>query len=151
MKILKWSGIVFGGLNGVLVVALVVVYFLGGAKLNETFDIDVASIAIPTDEAAIERGRHLVMTVGACTECQGAELQGKVIDEDPLLGRLVAPNLTSGKGGIGSDHTDIDLIRAIRNGVDHDGTALVAVVEETMQPEHASLWLADVGRPGRRG
>ena len=127
LKILKWFGIVLGGLVGVLAVAVLVVYFLAGAKLNEIIDVEVAAIVIPTDEAGIERGRHLVRTVGLCTECHGANLQGKVLEEDPLLGRLVGKNLTSGKGGIGADHTDNDIIRAIRHGVDHDGTALVVM------------------------
>ena len=47
-----------------------------------------------------------------------------------MLGRLVGKNLTSGKGGIGADHTDIDIIRAIRHGVDHDGTALIVMPAE---------------------
>ena len=71
LKILKWVGIVLGGLLGLVVIAMVVVYFIAGSKLGETYDIQVAPVAIPTDEAAIERGRHLVTSVGLCTECHG--------------------------------------------------------------------------------
>ena len=41
---------------------------------------------------------------------------------------------------------------AIRDEVDLErlSAALVVVVEETMQPEHASLWLADFGRAPRQ-
>lgn len=48
------------------------------------------------------------------------------MEDDPLFGQIIAKNLTTGKGGIGGSRTDLEL---------------VAAVEETMQPEHASLWL----------
>jgi mono/diheme cytochrome c family protein len=67
----------------------------------------------------------LVTTIGFCTECHGADLGGMVMDDDPIVGRLVAPNLTSGAGGKGRELTDEDIVRAIRHGVDKDGTSLV--------------------------
>ena len=102
-------------------------YFVAGKRLNKSYDIEVAAVTIPTDGAAIERGRHLVETIGFCQECHEDNLAGNVMDDDPLFGRLVSANLTSGKGGIGSGHSDEDLVRAIRHGVDHDGTPLVVM------------------------
>ena len=39
-KILKWAGIVLGGLIGVILIALVVLYFIGSSKVNKTYDVD---------------------------------------------------------------------------------------------------------------
>jgi hypothetical protein len=60
--------------------------------------VDVIPINISTDSASLERGEHLVRTVGLCTECHGEKLQGKLIDDDPLFGTLVGKNLTAGRG-----------------------------------------------------
>jgi hypothetical protein len=43
---------------------------------------------------------------------------------------MVIPNLTSGKGGLGSIFTDEDWIRAIRYGLDTDGTSLLGMPSE---------------------
>ena len=100
LGILKWVGIVLGGILGVVLLAAVALFFLAGARLNREYDVQVASIAIPTDEAAVERGKHLVGTVGLRVECHGENLAGDIMEDDPLLfGRLVAPNLTGGKEG----------------------------------------------------
>ena len=53
-----------------------------------------------------------------------------------VLGGLVGKNLTSIR-----DEVDLERL----------SSALVVVVEDTMQTAHASLWLADSGRSGRRG
>jgi hypothetical protein len=44
--------------------------------------------------------------------------------------KLTAPNLTAGKGGIGSSYTDADWVRAIRYGVGRDGKPLVFMPSE---------------------
>ena len=41
------------------------------------------------------------------------------------MGTLAAPNLTSGKGGLGATFTDADWVRGIRHGVHRDGTTLL--------------------------
>ena len=96
LRVLKWVGIVLGSLVGLLVVALVVIYFVVGARLNKTYDIQPQVVAVPADPVSIERGRHLAEAITACQDCHGKNLDGDILDDDPVFGRLVARNLTSG-------------------------------------------------------
>jgi mono/diheme cytochrome c family protein len=79
-----------------------------------------AAVSIPSDDRSLERGRHLVEVVGQCTTCHGPDLSGQELADDLWLGRLWAPNLTPGRGGI-AEHSDADLVRSIRYGVKRDG------------------------------
>ncbi len=120
---LKWVGIILGGLIGLLVLALVVLYFVGTAKVNQTYDVPVETISVPTDAAALQRGEH-VATIFMCTSCHSENTAGKVEFAIPGMLTIPTPNLTSGAGGVGSFYTDADWVRAIRHGVGHDGRAL---------------------------
>ena len=71
----------------------------------------VESIVVPTDITSIQRGQHLASAVAACVDCHGPNLAGKVFIDDPALGRIVAPNLTRGRGGIGASFSNADLAR----------------------------------------
>lgn len=81
------------------------------------------AIVAPTDSAALALG-HKLTTVNGCRECHGANLGGKVLADDPAFGRLVAPNLTSGEGGVLAHYDDRALDAAIRDGVGWDGRKL---------------------------
>ena len=59
---LKWVGIVVAGLVALLVVAILVLILLGSRRISKDYDIQVASVPIPTDAVSIERGRHYVET-----------------------------------------------------------------------------------------
>ncbi|HLO13331.1 MAG TPA: cytochrome c [Anaerolineales bacterium] len=127
-KFIKWTSIVLGGLFVLAALAGLVLYPIGMKKLNQTYpNITVEAINIPTDADAVARGKHIA-TIWACTRCHGENLSGKMITNDPLsgmvplLGRVSAPNLTSGKGGIATSYTDMDWVRAIRHGVMPEGT-----------------------------
>jgi mono/diheme cytochrome c family protein len=122
-KILKWIGIVLGGLVGLLVVAAAVLYLLGTAKLNKQYNISVEAISVPTDAQAIQRGEHLA-TIFMCTGCHTENLGGKVFYVVPGMLSIPTPNLTSGAGGVGAAFQTIDFVRAIRYGVRPDGKAL---------------------------
>ena len=130
LKVLKWVGIVFGGLVGLIVVALVVVWFMAGSRMNKTYDIEVKPVIVPTDAAGIARGKHVVESFGLCQECHGDNLGGEVVEDDPVFGRLVTKNLTSGKGGIGQSRSDLDFVRAIRHGLGPDGKSLMLMPSE---------------------
>jgi hypothetical protein len=61
-KILKWIGIVLGGLVGLLVLAFVVLYIIGTVKWNKLhgkYDVPPETINIPTDQVSIARGEHI--------------------------------------------------------------------------------------------
>jgi mono/diheme cytochrome c family protein len=125
-KALKWIGTILAGLFGLIILALGVIYFITEAQLNKTYAVSVKPVAIPTgNPAAIERGRHLVTTVGFCADCHGKGLAGQTFDDGPLIGRLSVPNLTPGRGGISPSFTDADWVRAIRHGLGQDNKSLV--------------------------
>ncbi len=130
LKILKWVGIVLGSLIGIVVIAVVVLYFIGSSKVNKTYAIEVAAVTVPTGAQAVERGRHFVEAIGLCMECHTDSLGGDIMDDDPVFGTLVARNLTSGQGGIGGTFTDLDYVRAIRHGLGQDDKALVIMPSE---------------------
>ncbi len=106
-----------------LAVAATIIWMLSNRQLARRYDVTPAAITVPSDSAAIERGRHLATAIGKCVDCHGDNLGGQRMGMGPL-GNFTAVNLTSGKGGVGH-RSDADLVRAIRNGVAPDGRPLV--------------------------
>lgn len=124
-KVLKWVGIVLGGMVGLIAVAAITLYVIGSARLSKTYDIRAEAIAIPNDEAALARGRHLAEAVAFCTACHGEDLGGDVQDDDPMVFTFAPPNLTAGRGGVGVTFSEADYVRAIRHGVNPQGRGLL--------------------------
>jgi mono/diheme cytochrome c family protein len=79
---------------------------------------DLQSVALTR---AIARGEHLVRTRVACSGCHGADLGGRVVIDQLLVGYWAAPNLTSGAGSVTRGFSAADWDRAIRHGVRHTG------------------------------
>jgi mono/diheme cytochrome c family protein len=129
-KVLKWIGIILGSLLGLLVVAFVVLYFVGGAKVNKKYEVPVETISIPSDADSLQRGEHLA-TIYICTRCHTEKLSGELSFDVPGMVSIPTPNLTAGAGGVGGSNTDEDWVRAIRHGVGHDGRALFIMPSNT--------------------
>jgi mono/diheme cytochrome c family protein len=89
------------------------------------FDVPRYAVAVPSNRAAVARGRHLSEAVAVCTVCHGDDLGGRLAFDHPLLGRGYTPNLTGGRGGIGASYTAVDWERALRHGVDRSGRGLL--------------------------
>ncbi len=119
-RILKWSGIVFGAVLVLAVVAVGVIYAASELVLRRTYDVPLTAFTAPRDAAGVEEGRRLA-TIRGCMGCHGERLEGRVLDEQLLLGRLVAPNLTR----VVREYSDAELERAIRHGVRKDGTSVL--------------------------
>lgn len=120
MKFLAYAVV---GLVAVVASAVAVVYWKSGVLLKETHVVRVAPEVIPTDSAAIARGKHFAESRG-CLSCHGADLGGEKVIDDPAMGRLYGANITRGHGGLPADFSDEDFIRAIRHGVARDGRGL---------------------------
>jgi mono/diheme cytochrome c family protein len=134
-KVLKWVGIVIGGLLVLIVVAVIGLSISANSRLNKTYDITAETITIPTDPEAIARGEHLADV--ACRDCHTAELTGQDILGDPSIGAIYTANIT----GLADTHSDEEIVRAIRHGLDTDGRQLM------IMPSDAFIYFseADMG------
>jgi mono/diheme cytochrome c family protein len=122
-RVLKWIGIVLGGLVGLVLLAALVLFAKSRLEFATKYDVQVGSVVVPTDAASVEHGHHLATIL--CMECHKADLGGDPhFFDGGALGQGIAPNLTSGQGGLGAQFTDADFVRAIRHGVKPDGTSV---------------------------
>ena len=121
---LKKIGILFGVLLGLIVATNLVLYTLGESRLKHIYKIPDESIVIPNDEESLKEGKRIFQYRG-CEACHGEQLEGLVYLENPAIGQVITPNLTTGEGGIGAQRTDDELLRSIRHGVRPDGTPLL--------------------------
>ena len=95
-------------------------YLLSEACLRDVPEPVPFQATIPTDAAALERGRHIARTRG-CFGCHGQQLEGRDFSGQwDWVERAVAPNLAA----FANEHGPEVLERAIRLGVGHNGRAL---------------------------
>ncbi len=123
-KILKWTG------RALLVVILLVIgyytkaYIAVDSRRTKVYRVNPLKLDFPTESANFAVVKRLVTTKG-CNDCHAKDLGGRVLFEQKGVGRLVARNLTKGKGGISQDYDTDDWVRAIRHGLQKDGTPLI--------------------------
>ena len=119
-KAIRIIGIVLGSLIGIVLLAGVVLFLIGNARLNKVYDFPASNITLPQDAASIENGKHRAEAL--CQGCHGADLSGTAnfFNGGPL-GTLDSANLTAGAGGVGAEFTTEDYVRAIRHGIGKDG------------------------------
>jgi mono/diheme cytochrome c family protein len=101
---------------------------LGEAEGEELASPDSAG-AVALARAA-ERGRHFIESRYVCTECHGANLGGGVMIDDPLIGTVQGPNITTGRGSVVLDFGPSDWDRAVRHGVGPDGRPLLMPAQD---------------------
>ena len=120
-----------GALVFVGVTAAGTIYGVSSSKLNHAFPLpERTTLTVPIAQADVARGEHLVRSVSACADCHGPDLSGKTVMDAGPLGVVVASNLTSGTGGVGSTFTDEDWVLAIRHGLRRDGRSLLIMPRE---------------------
>ncbi len=123
-RVLKILGIILVVLLVFIVIAGVGIFLASNSKLAKTYNVEVALIDIPSDEESLAEGERLFKSRG-CTDCHEKDAGGHVMIDDPAMGKIAAPNLTSGEGGVGADYETEDWIRSIRHGIAPDGKSLV--------------------------
>lgn len=133
-KFFKWVGIIIGSLLGLLVLVFLGLAMKGNLMLKKTYDVRVETLFIPTDAEAIARGEHWVKA--ECIGCHGDDLSGGPFFVAPFA-TVNAKNLTTGKGGVGSEFSSEDWIRVFRYGVGPDGNSIL------IMPSHAFRFLSD--------
>ncbi|HVP88970.1 MAG TPA: c-type cytochrome [Casimicrobiaceae bacterium] len=137
-RILRWIGIVLASLVGLAIVAYIVIYILSERILRRTYERPAVSLSIPTDAASIAEGRRLATLRGCFGACHGKNGEGAVMFDQPIIARLVAPNLTTSV----RKYSDAELAVIIRNGLRPDGRSVLIMPSEAF----VELTDEDLGR-----
>ena len=123
----KWPGVILAGLLTLVFAAVTVVAVLGFVKLEARHANPVADLKVAGTSEQIARGAQLAWGCADChSPAQEPPLGGSTenfIAGGPPLGAMYATNLTP--GGPLKGWTDGEIVRAIREGVDHSGRTLV--------------------------
>lgn len=80
--------------------------------------VDLNTLAM---DAAVARGKHLVEARYVCVECHGVDFGGGTMIDDPAIGTILGPNLTTGTGSRTVKYEVADWDRMVRHGVKPDG------------------------------
>ena len=122
----KIAGLILGLLVAIVLIGFGFVYFKTKSRFSKTYQVNVQSIPVPNDSAAITLGKHVALIKG-CDECHGKDFGGNVVIDDPALGFIAGPNLTRGQGGLSTRYasfSDEDYVRAIKHGLNKESKSL---------------------------
>lgn len=122
-KVLRIVGIIILLIIVLLGIGIGVLYAQSESIINQHYEFTAPELSLPEySEELFSEGRRVFMTRG-CGDCHGANAGGTIMVDDPALGRIVAPNLTSGEGGV--NYNQEQFLNAIMHGVSSDGRGLV--------------------------
>jgi mono/diheme cytochrome c family protein len=118
-KILMWLLIVIG----VVIIVIVVAVFTMSSNIEKRrttqYKLDPIPLEIPSDSASLVKGERWAGAL--CAGCHDYDFGGKDLINDEAIGRIVSPNITSGRGGLTAGYGDKDWLRVIRHGVKPTG------------------------------
>ncbi len=122
-RLLRWIGIALLSITALAIVGLGIVYALSERILTRTYPVPAVTIRIPADPAELPEGQRLATVHGCLKSCHGKRGEGEVMFDQPLIGRIVAPNLTSAV----RRYSDGQLVAIIRHGLRPDGRSVVVM------------------------
>lgn len=112
-------------------------FLWSNGELAATVPDPTHAFTAPSDSMSVARGEHVTRALAKCGDCHGADYGGTTIISEAAIGRISAPNITAGRGGVVLGWTDADFERAIRHGVSKDGRRLL------IMPSHEYQLLSD--------
>ena len=126
-RLLRWARYALASIFGLIVIAAIGIWLISSAKLSASAEARPEHLAGPTPSQMADIGRQ-ARTLG-CFGCHGNGLRGNKMFDEPMVGTIWAPNLTS----VAAHASDEQLARAIRQGIGVDGRALFVMPSEMFQ------------------
>lgn len=119
-KLTKWGLRLAGGLLGLAVLAVILLFAWSEIIINERYEVSGLELAVPDDPVAIARGEKVAKTRG-CLGCHRRDASGGLFVDNWMLAVLPSPNLTR----LVHERSVAELDRSIRHGVRSDGRSVV--------------------------
>lgn len=136
IKILKWTGYTVATLLVLIIGFYIKARWSTEERLNKKYAYEIPQFGFSSDSSIVAEGARLAITKH-CRDCHGDRMDGKVFLDDPMLAKIIAPNLTKGKGGLPEDFNATDWLRALKHGLKKDSTPLM------IMPSHEFALLAE--------
>jgi cytochrome c553 len=138
-RLLRWTAMLAGALVALGVLAVIAVYALSQQLFERRYPLpQTAGVEVLADPESIAEGGRLATVRGCVGGCHGRQAEGAVMFDQPVIARLVAPNLTAAV----RERSAAELDLAIRHGLRPDGRSLLVMPSSTF----AELSDADLGR-----
>lgn len=115
----RWASRLIYTMMFLFICAAAWVSFDSQRRINRSWPLPEPLAKVASDAALVTRGEHLARSRG-CAECHGVDFGGRALVDDSLFGKVVAPNLTNGAGGVGRLRSDSQFAQAIRSGLRAD-------------------------------
>lgn len=128
-RVLRWLGIAGLSLVGLAVVAYGLVFVASERVLKRAYPRPpAAALTLPADDESIAEGRRLATVHGCFGDCHGAQAQGAVMFDKPMVARIVAPSLIAAA----RKYSPAELEAIIRHGIRPNGRSVIVMPSETM-------------------
>lgn len=114
---MKWIVRILGGLLVVVCVAVLAIYVASNRIINQRHAFQEHPLTVPSDSASVAEGARFARI--RCFGCHGDSLKGKVFFDEPMIARLIAPNVPGKLATL----SDAELAGFLRSGVRKDGTS----------------------------
>jgi cytochrome c553 len=138
-KLLRAAGIGLAGLTALVLIALLITSIWSEIILRRHYQAEPQALA-NAPPALVAQGYRLARLHG-CLSCHGDDLAGNRVFEAPLVGDIIAPNLTR----LVRQRSDEELTIAIRQGIAPGGRGLLVMpsaVAQRMPPEETAALIA---------
>lgn len=113
----RWLVRILGGLAMLALIIVGFIYVQSNRIINKRYAFTPYAITAPTDSASIAQGRRLAQV--RCFGCHGDSLQGRNFFDEPMIARIVAPDVPAKLATM----TDAEFAGFLRSGVRKDGTS----------------------------
>lgn len=117
---MKW---LLRGLWSLLVLAVLAIaalYAWSGMIIGREYTVEPRKVLLSSRPMVIAHGERISRVFGCFDGCHGADMEGSVFIDSPLIGRIIAPNLTAALDRY--SHTELEAI--VRQGVRPDGSSV---------------------------
>jgi cytochrome c553 len=116
---LKWLGWLTAALLLLGVCVVSYIYIASERRLRQKYEAPLVAFSVLDQADLLANGRRQAIVHG-CTSCHGSQLEGRLVLDDPSIGRIRTPSLTQ----IVNQYSDAELERLVRRGVKRDGVGL---------------------------
>lgn len=140
---MKWIKRILLGILALVLLAVGTLYAWSAVIIGKEYPVAARSVTLSSDPQVLAEGERLSRVLGCFNGCHGKEMEGSLFFEQPLVGRFVAPNLTT----LDKRYTPGEIEALVRQGVRPDGKSLFGMPSDSfsiMTDEHLSAVLSFV-------